>query len=424
MKQADVVGGDDGAPAIVPKATRSSRRDNNGILGAAASSSSFSSNPSSHSASPATPYSLVNPNLTGLWSCALLKGTGRLAFYRGAFSLLCLCGSWVLGSFIPFLAIHFLYRGGVVGDFSGRPLGDDQRRDLLVGTTLLLILSYPYVVPNIRPSAAVARFWLRAADYFEGGCSMSYEEREHDDVHTVPQMNCYHPHGIFTLGLILNSGIRSSAADHSGPGTNMWEKYVGTAGRIPCIGLAAPKLVQMPIFRHIMVKWTGNIESASKSHMVSKMRKGDCFGLMPGGFHEVSLFVKGRDRVYLKKTGFIYYALKYGYMVTPAYTFGECDTFYNVPGLNRLRGTLANWGVPLILITGPWLYLPILSLLPFRKGVGLHTVHGKGRKFPKIENPTKEQVKEYHAWYCKALNDLFERHKGRFGITHALEIIE
>ena len=44
--------------------------------------------------------------------------------------------------------------------------------------------------------------------------------------------------------------------------------------------------------------------------MLSIMRRRDCFGLCPGGFHELALFEKGVDRVYLKKTGFIYYALR------------------------------------------------------------------------------------------------------------------
>ena len=38
--------------------------------------------------------------------------------------------------------------------------------------------------------------------------------------------------------------------------------------------------------------------------------------------------------------------------------------------------------------------------------------------------PKSEQVDEYHRWYVGALRELFERHKGRFGITEPLEIID
>ena len=49
----------------------------------------------------------------------------------------------------------------------------------------------------------------------------------------------------------------------------MRNRYVGSTGPVPFVGLAAEKLVQMPVFRHVMVLWTGNIESASKNHMVT-----------------------------------------------------------------------------------------------------------------------------------------------------------
>ena len=41
--------------------------------------------------------------------------------------------------------------------------------------------------------------------------------------------------------------------------------------------------------------------------------------------------------------------------------------------------------------------VPFLALLPFGTG-GLHTVHGTGRVFPKIAEPTAAQVQEYHEW--------------------------
>jgi len=68
---------------------------------------------------------------------------------------------------------------------------------------------------------------------------------------------------------------------------------------------------------YYQVFWTGNIESAGKAHMVSKMKQGQSFGLMPGGFHELNLFETNKERVYVKKQGFIKYALQYGYVTTP-----------------------------------------------------------------------------------------------------------
>lgn len=358
--------------------------------------------------------SLVNPDLTGLWSCALLKDEDT--WLQGLLALQLMTFSWVIGTFLPLWALHLLYLGA--RDESSVNVGINW--NLLIGTCLMVILAWPFVV-TVKPWYRASRFWLSAASYFEGGCSMSYEERKPDNL-SIPQMQCYHPHGIFTLGVILNSGIRSSAADFS-HGSNLWKKYCGHVGPIPYVGLAAEKLVQMPLFRHIMVLWTGNIESASKKNMVEKMQRQESFGICPGGFHELALFLRGRDRVYMKKTGFIYYALKYGYMVTPAYTFGECQTFYNVPGIERFREKLADLGLPAIFVTGPFNWIPPLSFIPYGRGVGLHTIHGKGRQFPKVDQPSKELVAEYSEWYCGAVRDLFDRHKHRFGITHDLEVL-
>ena len=49
-----------------------------------------------------------------------------------------------------------------------------------------------------------------------------------------------------------------------------------------------------------------------KKDMVGKMARGESFGLCPGGFHELALTVRGKERVFVKKKGFIYYALKHG----------------------------------------------------------------------------------------------------------------
>jgi len=83
-----------------------------------------------------------------------------------------------------------------------------------------------------------------------------------------------------------------------------------------CWSLRACVYMLLPSsFLHMYYKvfWTGNIESAGKAHMVKKMKQGQSFGLMPGGFHELNLFETNKERVYVKKQGFIKYALQYGY---------------------------------------------------------------------------------------------------------------
>mmetsp|Transcript_75297 Transcript_75297/g.212969 ORF Transcript_75297/g.212969 Transcript_75297/m.212969 type:complete len:250 (-) Transcript_75297:121-870(-) len=249
---------------------------------------------------------------------------------------------------------------------------------------------------------------------------MIYEEREPNDL-SVPTMNCYFPHGIFTLGIILNSGIRSWATLPDGPDGLEWEAFVGRAGPVVRIGLAASSLVHSPIFGHVVAKWTGCIRSAAKGPMTAMMRRGESFGLLPGGFHEAAHTKYGKDRVVVSnKKGFIKYALQYGYKVVPAYSFGECYTYYNLQGLHGLRAWLAEQALPGIVVRG-WLPLP---WLPFPTPWGIHTVHGSGRQFPKIDVPTDEDVRVHHELFVADLRALFDRHKWRFGLEKAeLEVL-
>ena len=152
------------------------------------------------------------------------------------------------------------------------------------------------------------------------------------------------------------------------------------------------------------------------------MQRGESFGLCPGGFPELAGMVRGRDAVYLKNKGFIKFALRFGYKVVPCYTFGEVQTYWNVEGCEALRERLAQYGVPGILVTGPFTMVPLLALLPFSKGVGLHTIHGTGVQFPQIVDPTREDVDNYHRVYCDSLRALFDRHRKRFGIEGELEM--
>ncbi|EER14229.1 diacylglycerol o-acyltransferase, putative [Perkinsus marinus ATCC 50983] len=61
--------------------------------------------------------------------------------------------------------------------------------------------------------------------------------------------------------------------------------------------------------------------------------------LITGGFHEATITCPGTDRIYLNNSrkGFVRYALREGYSLTPVYGFGETDTFSNVQGMWAFR---------------------------------------------------------------------------------------
>ena len=143
--------------------------------------------------------------------------------------------------------------------------------------------------------------------------------------------------------------------------------------------------------------------------MIKYMKRNrENIALPPGGFEEATLTSGDHDRVYIKKRmGFIKLALQYGYSIVPVYSFGENATYVNVQGAWNTRLKLNSFGIPAILVWGA----TFLPLLPKRSKYGLYIVAGHPLELPKIENPTREEVKLWHDKYVAALVRVFEDHK-------------
>ena len=126
--------------------------------------------------------------------------------------------------------------------------------------------------------------------------------------------------------------------------------------------------------------------------------------LIPGGFEEATITTDKADRVFIKaRRGFVSYALRHGYCLTPTFAFGENRCFMNVQGAWRFRLWLNSLGFPAIL---PWSFPPPL---PYDKS--LNVVVGKPLQLPTIAKPTDSQVKEWHGKYMAELEALYNRHK-------------
>ena len=168
----------------------------------------------------------------------------------------------------------------------------------------------------------------------------------------------------------------------------------------------APALFASPFFR-LFSRVTGNPGSASKETMMSYMKNGDSLALPPGGFEEATLASTHHDRVFIKKrTGFIRLCLKYGIRVRPVYVFGEKELYWNMQGYFPMRLALNRYGIPAIVFWGS----ALLPLLP-KMSVDVSIVVGPPIVLPKIDQPTKEDVKKWHDVYVAALTKLFEDHK-------------
>ena len=373
--------------------------------------------------------SLIFPDLTGLWETAYIndnklndKNWYSKTSLLANFCMFLLLFSWIFGYIFVLIGIILFYY-----------------KYYMISIPLLTALLLPFL-PILKPSRNpnVALFLMNAANYFEGGCSWSFEyKREPNTSKTSDlslnlngQLYSYHPHGVFTIGFLFNGGLRMSAAtplpnDDEYLTDALKSRLLGLKiGDVPRHGMAAEALMWAPIFKTLIIDLCGCIAPAKKSSFLNYMKNNISFGVTPGGFYEIGYFQYGKDIAFIKeKKGFIKYALKYGYNVYPAYTFGECNTYktFNIFGTGKLMKFMSKMHIPSTLFYGECGL--IFPLMPFKKNVGIHTIITNPIKCPKIENPTINDINKYHEMYLNALVALYDRNKWRFGMENRKLIV-
>ena len=114
------------------------------------------------------------------------------------------------------------------------------------------------------------------------------------------------------------------------------------------------------------------------------------------------------DRVFIKRrTGFVRLCLQHGMAIRPVYAFGENGLYWNLQrGWDFRLKVLNKNAFPAIMTWGH----PLIPLLP-RSNVDMKIVIGAPIVLPKIDNPSKDVVKQWHDKYVAALVKLFEDHK-------------
>ena len=97
------------------------------------------------------------------------------------------------------------------------------------------------------------------------------------------------------------------------------------------------------------------------------------------------------------------------------HAFVESDTYWAYTGFLAQRLWLAKRNIPAAAMVGHWL----CPLLP-RSGVHLITYLGEPLHLPCIDEPSKEDVEEWHARYVAALEATFEKNKRAAGKPDAV----
>lgn len=224
--------------------------------------------------------------------------------------------------------------------------------------------------------------WLLNAMQRHGVYSITGFKAKYED----PVMFVYHPHGIFTISLLLSR-------------FSPYMRYI--CGGVSDIfqGTMMLKLIDLLFGKGCV------ISSVAKGSMVSIMESGRNMSLCPGGFEEACLHSHKANVLYLnKKMGFIKLCLVHGYNPVIWFAFGENNTYYNVQGLFRIRLWIAKHGIPSVVFAG------LLWIFP--KSLRLRCVVSEPIAIPHIPNPTMEDVVKYHRLYVSTLKVFYEKHRG------------
>ncbi|XP_018568259.1 2-acylglycerol O-acyltransferase 2-like [Anoplophora glabripennis] len=270
----------------------------------------------------------------------------------------------------------------------------------------LLYLLWIYVIDKDvseqggRPNKWVRswRWWKYARDYFP----LRFERLPW--VELDPEKNylfCCFPHGMLSTGAFNAFGSEWGGYKHYFP------------HHAPHVVTLSQHYI-MPFFRELALA-LGGIGSSAKSidYVLGIPGGGHVCVLMVGGAAEAYNCKPGNYKLVLeKRKGFVKLALKNGTPLVPVLSFGETDLFDQLEGLRlrNLQESLRKWiGLAPVVPIGRGFFQYSFGIIPRRSKVT--TVVGLPIEVPKIEDPTREQVDQYHAEFVKRLTQMFDEQK-------------
>ncbi|KAM8953506.1 2-acylglycerol O-acyltransferase 1 [Pelodytes ibericus] len=225
----------------------------------------------------------------------------------------------------------------------------------------------------------------------------------------------FHPHGVLVAGAFSNFCTNYTGFTELFPGLTPYLHIL-------------PFWFRCPFFREYAMSM--GLVSASKrsvNHVLSE-RCGNAAVIVVGGAEEALDAHPGNLTLHiLKRKGFIKIALKQGAHLVPVFSFGENELFHQVPNpkgsllrkvqerLQRMMG----FALPLFHARGIFQYS--FGLMPYR--MPIHTVVGRPIPVTQTSHPTQEEIESLHQKYLKALQELFEENKGKYGIPEHKSLI-
>ncbi|XP_003395134.2 2-acylglycerol O-acyltransferase 1-like [Bombus terrestris] len=222
---------------------------------------------------------------------------------------------------------------------------------------------------------------------------------------------CSFPHGV------LSSGVYGAfATDIIGCS----ELFPGLEFRVVIL----EQLFKSPLFREYC---RANCALASSPECIKQQLStkpfppytGKVTVLIPGGAAEAFECKPGTYRVLIKRRkGFVKLALQNGNPLVPVCSFGETDIYDQLTWpdgsyMKRLQDFIRKKiGMAPVVPVGRGFFQYTFGLIPRRRPITV--VVGSPMELPKIEEPTREQVEEYHEKFVKHLVNFFESEKHKY----------
>lgn len=299
-------------------------------------------------------------------------------WFQSAFTTICwslLLGVWLAAAFGPIYALWCFHKRSL-----------DSLLTFLCLWFLGGMIKVPYLPSLSESFASGLESWFKSF-------TIKHEHAHSRAAEPDSPKNtiyCYHPHGLFSLGMAL------LAAD-----------LVRRGEKIAIVASNHMRFFN-PVAKIILDMAGIELVGASPREVQAAMKRGDrSLILVPGGYEEAVMTQNGFERLYLdRRMGFVKYAMRYGYTLTPVYAYGENDFYVCVPIANSVRSFLAQYKLPLAIFYGDTRF----PLLPRRTDHGLHIVVGEAVKVIPEANPSLSELHRAHNEYKERLIQLYYRY--------------
>jgi len=266
-----------------------------------------------------------------------------------------------------------------------------------------------------KRSRPISRFriWKQVRDYFPIRMIKTVEIESNRSY-----VFGYHPHGVISMGALVNFGTFASDFDKMYPGVNV--HLLTLAGNF-----------YMPVLRE-WILWMGLCDASRETcHNILTKGEGESILLAVGGAEESLDAFPGKYKLTLKnRKGFVRVALKAGASLVPVISFGENELWGALPNPTGSKLRSFQEGMKKILkftfpiIHGRGIFNYNFGLMPFRRPI--HTVVGAPIL---VDSPCdveteegRKKVDQFHALYIQRLKDLFNEHRAEYAKGLELEI--